>query len=122
MDKNPRVTAFLDKAKAVHYVEPVTKKSITPCYIDEEQQVARWVIYNQAQRLRKFPAIAKDATIYERLIQPFCTTIEVLDLTDLTQYTISKDNFDEYKYLRNLGAGEQYLVDRKYWHMKTLYE
>ena len=122
MQKNPLVTKFLGNAKAVRYTEPTTNKAITPCYIDEEEKVARWVIYNSAQRLRKYPAIAKDANIYERLIHPFCESIEVLDLTDNTLYKISKDKFSANTYLVNLGAGEQYLVDRRHWEMKTLYD
>ncbi len=107
------ISAFT-KGHVVRMRQPDTGNLVVACYVDGV--VSRWIQRGAAHVLRKFNAIAKDAEIYEKVIQQFCKTIEVLDMANKIVYIITVDEFDEKKWLLNTKSGEQWAVDKTFWN------
>lgn len=92
------------------------QRMVTPAYITPDESKCRWVIRDTGQRLRSRDAIAKDIHVLETQVFPRnVQTIEVLDMVDGNLYSISVVNFMKHKEVLSANAGDQYLVERKYW-------
>ena len=104
---------FTSGGKAIKIRQPDTGKVVTVGWLDGT--TFRWVVEDRTQRLRKWPAFAKDATVYEKLIRRVCTQLQVLDKVDDVVYAISVAAFEEHKWLLATKAGDQYACDRKHW-------
>ena len=92
------------------------ERTVTPIWLTPDGVGCRWVIKDKAQRLRMRDAIAKDIHVLETEVFPNgIQRIEVLDMVDSYLYTISVDEFKEKKEVLTANAGDQYLVERKYW-------
>ena len=115
-----KTSTFLENTEPVRMLDPQRQIQVTVVYIDEDAKLAKWVISDQEERLHKYDAFAKDALVFERIIQPLATYIQVLDLTDDTLYTISVADFDEHKWLFRRKAGEQWAVDRWHWRQESV--
>ena len=110
--------------RAFYITAPDTGKRVPVVWLHEDGQgwVARWVIQDGTQRMRKYPAIPKDVGVWDDIIQPLCTRIEVLDKTEGVVYTISVQEFDQHKWLLTTKAGPQWAVDRVCWTQKEMKE
>lgn len=79
------------------------------------EDVARWVIANESQRLRKTDAIAKDAAAWDEAIAPVARWVEVWDKVDGNLYSMSVEKFNDLKALLPYAEGTQYYVRRSEW-------
>ena len=101
------------------YCNPVkmqyNERTVTPLYITPDGARCRWVIRDKGPRLRIRDAIAKDIHVLERFVFPVAETIEVLDMVDGLMYSISVTDFLKHREVLSANAGDQYLVERKFW-------
>lgn len=91
------------------------ERTITPLYIAPDGTRCRWVIRDKGQRLRVRDAIAKDIHVLEKFVFGAVEMIEVLDMVDGMMYSISANDFMKHREVLSANAGDQYLVERKYW-------
>jgi hypothetical protein len=92
------------------------QRTVTPAHITPDGTKCRWVIRDKGQRLRMRDAIAKDIHVLESYVFPQGVEgIEVLDMVDGHMYSISAVDFMKHKEILTANAGDQYLVERKYW-------
>lgn len=95
--------------------QPRTGRLVTMGWVDGD--TFRWEIATPDQRLRKWDALAKDADVWERVVERVCRWVEVLDRVDGMWYCISVADFNAHRYLLDLHDGEQWAVDREHWEV-----
>lgn len=117
----PTFAEFTQGFSAVRALNKSTGRMSVVCWlaVRDDEAVARWVIKNSNQRLRKWDAIAKDAEVLEKYVYPHCKRIEVLDMVDKTVYTISVEDFRNESWLLSTSSGgEQWVVNREHWETR----
>lgn len=83
-----------------------------------KDNIARWVIRNEKQRLNKIDAIAKDCEIMDAILGE-CEQVEVLDAVDGNIYSITSKNFVKSRHpFYTDDGGRQYRVYREKWDRK----
>ena len=112
-----KLSEWVEGMHPVHITTPDTHRRVRVGWIDEARRLFRWVIEDRAERLSKWSAYAKDASVYERIIQPYCDRMEVWDVPDGCIYGISISRFDEMKQLLKTKAGAQWMCKREEWSL-----
>ena len=80
-----------------------------------ENRVLRKEIRGRVHLLRKPPAIALDARMYDRY-RPHFDEIEITDADTGTVYRASARYFDRFREVIERGYGRQYALELKRWH------
>jgi len=83
-----------------------------------ENRVLRKEIRGRVHLLRKPPAIALDARMYDRYRKHF-DEIEITDADTGTVYRASARYFDRFREIIERGYGRQYALELKRWHTNT---
>ena len=83
-----------------------------------ENRVLRKEIRGRIHLLRKPPAIALDARMYDRY-RPYFDEIEITDADTGTVYRASARYFDRFREVIERGYGRQYALELKRWHTNT---
>jgi len=80
-----------------------------------ENRVLRKEIRGRVHLLRKPPAIALDARMYDRY-RPYFDEIEITDADTGTVYRVAASYFDRRRFEIERGYGRQYVLELKRWH------
>jgi hypothetical protein len=80
-----------------------------------ENRVLRKEICGRIHLLRKPPAIALDARMYDRYRKHF-DEIEISDADTGTVYRVSASYFERFRETIERGYGKQYALELKRWH------
>jgi len=80
-----------------------------------ENRVLRKAIRGSLHLLRKPPAIALDARMYDRYRQHF-DAIEITDTETGVVYRVAACYFDRWRFEIERGYGRQYVLELKRWH------
>jgi hypothetical protein len=80
-----------------------------------ENRVLRKEIHGRIHLLRKPPAIALDARMYDRY-RPYFDEIEITDADTGIVYRVSAGYFDRRRFEIERGYGKQYALGLKHWH------
>ena len=80
-----------------------------------ENRVLRKEICGRIHLLRKPPAIALDARMYDRY-RPYFDEIEITDADTGIVYRASARYFDRFREVIERGYGKQYALELKRWH------
>ncbi|HHT9130866.1 MAG TPA: hypothetical protein ACFYED_00060 [Candidatus Tripitaka californicus] len=112
-----KLNEWVEGMQPVYITAPDTRRRIRVGWISEAQRLFRWCIEDRGERLRKWSAYAKDATVYEKIIKPYCDRMEVWDAPDCAIYGIAVARFDELKQLLKTKAGAQWMCERKEWEL-----
>ena len=83
-----------------------------------ENRVLRKEICGRIHLLRKPPAIALDARMYDRY-RPHFDEIEITDADTGIVYRASARYFDRFREVIERGYGKQYALGLKHWHTNT---
>ena len=83
-----------------------------------ENRVLRKEICGRIHLLRKPPAIALDARMYDRY-RPYFDEIEFSDADTGIVYRASARYFDRFREIIERGYGKQYALGLKRWHTNT---
>lgn len=105
------------KGTPLRIVAPDTGRTVIAAFVDSEG-TARWEL-GAEHRLKKWPAIAKDAALYDKVLRHL-KQFEVLDKVEQIIYSISVPEFDAHKWLLRTKSGEQWACDRKWWKGQSL--
>jgi hypothetical protein len=79
-----------------------------------ENRVLRKAIRGSVHLLRKPPAIAIDARMYDRY-RPYFDEIEITDTETGTVYRVGAGYFDRQRFTIERGYGRQYTLELKHW-------
>jgi len=80
-----------------------------------ENRVLRKEIRGRIHLLRKPPAIALDARMYDRY-RSYFDEIEISDADTGTVYRVSASYFERFREIIERGYGKQYALELKRWH------
>jgi hypothetical protein len=80
-----------------------------------ENRVLRKEICGRIHLLRKPPAIALDARMYDRY-RPYFDEIEITDADTGIVYRVAAGYFDRRRFEIERGYGKQYALGLKHWH------
>jgi hypothetical protein len=80
-----------------------------------ENRVLRKAIRGSLHLLRKPPAIALDARMYDRY-RPYFDEIEITDADTGIVYRVAASYFDRCRFVIERGYGKQYALELKRWH------
>jgi len=83
-----------------------------------ENRILRKKICGSLHLLRKPPAIALDARMYDRY-RPYFDEIEITDTETGTVYRAGAPYFDKRRFVIERGYGKQYVLELKHWHTNT---